>query len=206
VAVTGAGHTRRGSLRDAGKGNFERRWSLAREGLWMVVEVLLFRNPLQLSSGLRVRVLRRFGATVGRGVRIREGARVKYPWLLTIGDHCWIGEGAWLYNQAPLAIGDDVCVSQGASLLCGTHDLVTMDLEVAPVAIGDRVWLAAGVTVLPGTTIAEDVVVGAGSVVTRSLDEPGSVYAGSPARRIGPIVERRAGAGALSAQPGPAGS
>lgn len=186
--MTGTAHTRRGSLRAAGKGSFVREWSPLREGLWMLTETLLFRNPLQLSSALRVRVLRRFGATVGARVRIREGARIKYPWLLTIGDDCWIGEGAWLYNQAPLTIGDDVCVSQGCYVLCGTHDLVTMDLEVLPVAIGDRVWLAARVMVLPGTTIADDIVVGAGSVVTRSLDEPGSTYAGSPARRIGPIT------------------
>jgi maltose O-acetyltransferase len=51
------------------------------------------------------------------------------------------------------------------------------------VTIGDRVWLGVGAIVLPGVTIADDVVVGAGAVVTRDCPVPG-LYAGVPAVRV----------------------
>ena len=55
--------------------------------------------------------------------------------------------------------------------------------------IGDRVSIGSNATLLP-VRICDDVVIGAGSVVTRDIEEPG-VYAGNPARRMGPA--RQAG-------------
>jgi maltose O-acetyltransferase len=55
--------------------------------------------------------------------------------------------------------------------------------KVAPIRLEDRVWLGTRVIVLRGVTIGEGSVVGAGSVVTRSLP-PHSFAAGSPARLI----------------------
>jgi acetyltransferase-like isoleucine patch superfamily enzyme len=48
--------------------------------------------------------------------------------------------------------------------------------------IGNRVSIGSNATILP-VTICDDVVIGAGSVVTRNIDEPGK-YAGSPAKLI----------------------
>jgi putative colanic acid biosynthesis acetyltransferase WcaF len=59
-----------------------------------------------------------------------------------------------------------------------------MPLIYSPIIIGEQVWIAAGVFVAPGVEIADGVVVGAMSVVTRSLLEQWSVYAGNPCRRI----------------------
>jgi acetyltransferase-like isoleucine patch superfamily enzyme len=64
-----------------------------------------------------------------------------------------------------------------------------MDLHVEPVSIGDRVWLAARVIVMPGVRLSDDLIVGAGSVVTTSLSDSGHIYAGAPARRIRMIGE-----------------
>ncbi len=52
------------------------------------------------------------------------------------------------------------------------------------IVIGNHVWLGRNVCVLKGVTIADDIVVGMGSMVSRSLELEHSVYAGSPARRI----------------------
>ena len=52
-----------------------------------------------------------------------------------------------------------------------------------PISIGARAWLGGGVIVLPGVEIGHDAIIGAGSVVTRSV-EPGVTAAGNPCRVI----------------------
>src|ERR1041384_7230466 len=59
------------------------------EAVWQVVQILLVGSPFSCSA-LRVGVLRLFGAKIGRGVRIKPGIRVKFPWRLQIGNDCWI--------------------------------------------------------------------------------------------------------------------
>src|SRR5262249_7252748 len=66
---------------------------------------------------------------------------------------------------------------------------------VGDVVIGNDVWFGTRMILLPGVRVADGCVVGAGSVVTRSLDEPYGIYAGNPARLLrhrfpAPIVER----------------
>ena len=63
-----------------------------------------------------------FGAKIGKGVIIRPGVSVKYPWKLQIGDNTWIGENVWIDNLSNIIIGKNVCVSQGAMLLSGNHN------------------------------------------------------------------------------------
>lgn len=53
----------------------------------------------------------------------------------------------------------------------------------AKITIGDRVFIGYNSTLLPGVTICDDVVVAAGSVVTKSIFESG-VYGGNPAKKI----------------------
>src|SRR5688572_22750494 len=75
--------------------------------LWGVCELLFVTNPWQISSGLRVRVLRLFGAEIGPGVVFRPRTRVRFPWKLHIGADSWIGEGVWFHNQDHIYIGHD---------------------------------------------------------------------------------------------------
>lgn len=56
------------------------------------------------------------------------------------------------------------------------------------IVVGDRVFIGMGSTILPGVTIGSDVVIGAGSVVTRDVP-PGMVAAGVPCRPIRPLAE-----------------
>src|SRR5674476_367026 len=67
--------------------------------MWALCELVFVTNPFQISSGLRVRVLRLFGADIGEGVIMRPRLRVKFPWKLSVGARSWIGEGVWIHNQ-----------------------------------------------------------------------------------------------------------
>jgi putative colanic acid biosynthesis acetyltransferase WcaF len=135
-------------------------------------------------SALRVALLRLFGAKIGTGCRFVHPVRVKAPWNLEVGANSWFGVDAWIYNQAPIKIGANVCISQGAFLTCGSHDYATtMDLHVAPIVIEDGVWIASKCVVQMGVTIGRSALVTPLSVVHRSLEAEG-IYGGNPAQFI----------------------
>lgn len=103
-------------------------------------------------------------ATIGKNCRIQSHSFICE--LVTIGDNCFISHGVKFVNDkfihgAP-AGGDK-------SLWSSTH-------------IGNHVSIGTNATVLP-VKIIDNVVIGAGSVVTKDILEPG-VYAGNPAKFI----------------------
>lgn len=152
--------------------------------LWYAANVLILRNPFVIGSGVKASVLRCFGARIGRGVVIKPGVNVKFPWHLAVGDHSWIGEGVWIDNLAPTRIGSHVCISQGAYLCTGSHDWSDprFSLIVKPIVIEDGVWVCARATILPGVTLARESVITAGAVVCTDT-EPATIYRGNPAQR-----------------------
>ena len=99
-------------------------------------------NP---SSCLKVRLLRMFGAKMGRGVIIKPSVNIKYPWNLVVGDYTWIGENVWIDNLTQVTMGRNVCISQGAMLLCGNHNYrkTTFDLMIGSITLEDGVWVGA---------------------------------------------------------------
>ena len=168
----------------AGKGNYVRRVSRLTEVLWFVVEACFINNKLIPFSVLRVALLRLFGAKIGPNCRFVHPLRVKAPWNLEVGANSWFGVDAWIYNQAPIRIGSNVCISQGTFLTAGSHDYATnMDLRVAPIVIEDGVWIASKCVVQMGVTIGRSAVVTPLSVVHRSLEAEG-IYGGNPAHFI----------------------
>mgnify|MGYP000188632892 CR=1 FL=1 len=146
---------------------------------WAIVEPLLVRNSLQLSSRLRVAVLRFFGATIGAGVITRPGLRVRFPWKLKVGDRSWIGEDVWLHNQDRLVIGADVVISQDSFVTTGTHAFRTdMALRTRPIYVDDGVWITSRSVVLGGLTIGRNALVLPNTVVRR--DVPPNAIFGAP--------------------------
>lgn len=162
---------------------------LWRQLLWYGLGAPLFRSYSLPASSLKVWLLRRFGATIGQGVRIKPGVQVKFPWRLQVGDHVWLGEGAWLDNVAPITIGDHVCISQAVYLCTGNHDWSDPHFQLRPAAITlePGCWLGARAVVGPGVTVGTGAVLTLGSVATRDLD-PMTIYVGNPAQ---PLKTRR---------------
>src|SRR6266480_4547747 len=134
--------------------------------LWHATNALFLQNPLNPSSGLKALLLRLFGAKIGRGVVVKPGVNVKYPWNIEVGDYSWIGENAWLDSLAPIRIGRNACVSQGVYFCTGNHDWSdpAFGLIVKPIIVEDGAWVGARATVLPGVTVASHSIIAAGSV------------------------------------------
>lgn len=154
-------------------------------GIWQLFSALFLINHLSVISSLKVAVLRLFGAKIGKGVVIKQGVRIKYPWLLEIGDHVWIGECCWIENHARVKIGNHVCLSQGAMLLCGNHNFKksAFDLMVGEITLEEGVWIGARAMVCPGITCKSHSVLSVESVASTDL-EPFSINRGNPAIKI----------------------
>lgn len=151
---------------------------------WLLVQNLLFKIAL-LPSALRPPILRAFGASIGRDTFIRRGVRIHFPWNLTVGDDCWIGEEVWFINHEKIKVGSNVCISQRSIICSGGHDYRSASLEYAhkPVVIKDGAWVCLDAKVLPGVTIGECSVVSAGEVVRKSLPDY-SMLVGGQVRKI----------------------
>ena len=134
----------------------------------------------------RVLLLRLFGARIGSSCRIMPGFRLKFPWRFVVGDHCWLGESAWVDNLAPVIIGDRVCISQGVYICTGNHDFrsTTFDLKLGSIYIESDVWVASFSILCPGTHLGSSCVIFAGSVVNGVIPE-GSLVRGNPYSIIG---------------------
>lgn len=159
--------------------------SLLKQMLWFFLGEPLVRSRLLPFSNFKIYILRCFGATIGQGVRLKPGVKVKFPWRLSIGNYCWIGEDAWLDNVAAITLEDYVCLSQGVYLCTGNHDWsdVNFRLVSASIYIEAGSWIAARATVGPGVTVGQGAVLCLASVAGHSL-EPMTIYAGNPAVAI----------------------
>jgi putative colanic acid biosynthesis acetyltransferase WcaF len=136
-------------------------WQIA----WIAASQLIFMK-WWMPPPLRPILLRLFGAKIGRNVLIRHNVRIHWPWKLTLGDNCWIGEGAWLLNLEPITVGNDVCISQEALLCTGSHKSndPAFEFDNGEIVVAPGAWLAARSIVLRGARVEADEVVAAGAI------------------------------------------
>ncbi len=119
-----------------------------------------------------------------------------YGYNIQVGSGFYANHGCTLLDGAPIVIGDNVFLAPGVVISTATHPIdptlrATGEESAHAIRIGNNVWLGANVTVCPGVTIGDNVVVGAGSVVVKSLPE-NTVCVGSPAAPIREIETREA--------------
>lgn len=114
------------------------------------------------------------------------------PGQLTIGNRVAIGSHANIRAAGgEIYIGENTLIGQHVSLIASNHQFcpgelycnASWDESKTGIFIGTNVWLGANTTVLPGCSIGNNSVVGAGSVVTKSIPE-NEVWVGVPARRV----------------------
>lgn len=132
-------------------------------------------------------------------VRDRAIGRLDHQWYrdrgMIIGDDVWIGDGCDFDPGSPwlITIGDDVVFGPGVRIVA--HDAALRRrigyTKLQHVRIGSHVYVGANALILPGVTIGDNSVVGAGSVVTRSVP-PGSLAYGHPARVVSTVDEYEA--------------
>ena len=108
---------------------------------------------------------------------------------LVLGRNVWyslaMNGGAYIQALNGIEIGDDTLIASGLKIVSADHDVADHRKHVPaePIRLGKRCWIGTNVVILPGVQLGDEVVVAAGSVVTRSF-ESRSVVAGVPAALI----------------------
>ena len=141
--------------------------------LWDLVNRVLFKPSPKIAYGWRRFLLRRFGATIGRGVLIRSTVSITYPWKLHIGEYSWVGDHSTLYNLGNIKIGSNTVISQHTYLCTGTHDFGSQNFDIIakPIVIGDGSWVAYGSFIAPGVKIGDNCFLRALSKVTKDIGD-----------------------------------
>lgn len=128
--------------------------------IWAACELIFVTNPWQISSRVRIAILRAFGAKIGQGVSFRPRTKVKCPWKLEVGDGSWIGEGVWFHNQDRIVVGANVVISQETFLTTGSHRVRSdMGLITSPITVEDGAWITSRCMILGGSVIGTSALV-----------------------------------------------
>lgn len=153
--------------------------------IWNICWALLYRLSPRPFHAWRSMLLRLFGATLGPKCHFYPGSKVWAPWNLICAEQVTAGDGAEIYNPAPITLGSHAILSQGAYLCGATHDYddAAFPLLAYTMEVGAYAWVCARASVAPGVQVGEGAVLGLGSVATRNLD-PWTVYAGAPAVKV----------------------
>jgi putative colanic acid biosynthesis acetyltransferase WcaF len=122
---------------------------------------------------------------MGANCHFYPRSKVWAPWNLICADQVTAGDGAEIYNPAPVRLGSHAILSQDAYVCTATHDYddPAFPLIAYEMNIGAYAWVCARASVAPGVNLGEGSVLGLGSVATRSLDA-WTVYAGVPAIKV----------------------
>lgn len=166
--------------------------------LWTIVWGLFARTlPRSMGSGWKRFLLRLFGAKIAPTAVVYSSAKVYYPANLTLEAYSCLASDVDCYNVAPITIGANSTVSQGAYLCTAGHDITNPlnPLITAPIVIEDQAWVAADAFVGMGVTIGQGAVVGARAAVFKDV-APWTVVGGNPAKYIkmrNIIISKRGG-------------
>lgn len=122
-----------------------------------------------------------------------------YPWMIhftsrvtgdvVIGKDVWISfavsGGCYIQGGNGIRIGDDTIFAPGVKIISADHDQNNFNKwkQDNPITIGKNCWLGANVVILPGVQLGDNVIVGAGAVVTKSFRSDSKI-AGIPAKEI----------------------
>ena len=139
-------------------------------------------------------LIRHLFGSAGVAPDLNPNFRCEFGRNIHVGDHFYANNyDAVILDGAKVTIGDRVLFGPKVGLYTSNHSFDAREREIGgciakPITIGNRCWLAANVTVLPGVTIGDDVIIGAGSVVTHDI--PSNVIAvGNPCHVLREITQ-----------------
>jgi maltose O-acetyltransferase len=154
----------------------------ARARAWMA----RYGAALAMTDAERLALLRELLAEAGEGTVIRPPFHCDYGFNIRLGGGVFLNFGCVILDVVAVTIGAGTQIGPAVQIYTADHPrdaaLRKTGVEFGrPVSIGRNAWIGGGAILLPGTTIGDDAIVGAGSVVTRDV-AAGAMVHGNPAR------------------------
>lgn len=143
----------------------------------------------------RTAIMRQLFGSMGSHVHVDTDFHCEYGCHIRLGSNVIINMNCTFVDNNLITIGNNVLIASNVQIYTATHPVMLHERIEAerhpnfcntyalPVTVCDGVWIGGGAILLPGVTIRAGSVVGAGSVVTRSIP-PGCVAVGNPCRVI----------------------
>ena len=150
-------------------------------------------------SEARTTLLHVLFGRVGKHSKVDINCHCECGKHIFIGDKVIINMNCTFLDNNYITIGNNVLIAPNVQLYTATHPVSASERFVEdwdensgelffrtralPITIGNDVWIGGGVIVLPGVTIGDNCVIGAGSVVTRSIPS-NSLAVGNPCQVV----------------------
>jgi acetyltransferase-like isoleucine patch superfamily enzyme len=136
----------------------------------------------------REAILRKLFGKLGKNPYVEPMLFCGFGYNIQAGDNFFVNNNCVFVDPGKITFGNNVLIAPQCGFYTALHPL---DAErrnafiekALPITVGDNVWFGGGVKVLPGVTIGSNVVIGAGSVVTKDIPDGVLAY-GNPCRVI----------------------
>ena len=168
--------------------------------LWEMFDRSVTGENVELGVRFRRLLAPRIFKRCGRNFKAFHHVKLSFGYNLEVGDDVVVHRHVLLDDRGGIEIGDGASISDFANVYSHTHDIVDGRIVETPrTVIGSGARIAYHATVLAGTHVAEDSMLGAGTMLTRDT-RPHWVHVGIPAR---PVKEKPADERAGKAPPTP---
>ncbi|MGL5001213.1 MAG: sugar O-acetyltransferase [Cetobacterium sp.] len=136
----------------------------------------------------RKNLIKKILGKTGKNLHIESSFKFDYGYNIEIGENFYSNYDCLLLDICPIIIGDNAMLAPGVHIYSATHPTTPDERNSGkeygkPVKIGNNVWIGGRAVITPGVTLGDNVVVAAGSVVTKSFPD-NVIIGGNPARII----------------------
>jgi len=147
-----------------------------------------YNNTRPFETERRKEVLRTLLAKTPKEFLIEQPFICDYGYNIEIGENFYSNYNLTILDATNVTFGDNVFIGPNCGFYTAGHPIDVekrnKGIEYAkPIKVGDNVWFGGHVVVLPGITIGNNVVIGAGSVVTKDIPD-NTIAVGNPCKVI----------------------
>lgn len=151
---------------------------------------IIFNHSSYLSYAVRSAVVKRLVGDCDKSISVSQGVIIKEHKGLHIGKNVTINDRVFISAKGNCIIKDNVLIGHDVSIITTNHNFNDSFLNIreqgisfGEITIEDDVWIGAKAIILSGVRLGKGSIIGAGSIVTKDVNEK-AIVAGSPARII----------------------
>ncbi|MFO8069109.1 MAG: sugar O-acetyltransferase [Alkalibacterium sp.] len=136
----------------------------------------------------RKKIIKELFGSTGKDITVEPTFRLDYGYNIHVGEDFYANFNCVFLDVCPITIGKNAMLGPGVSLVTPEHPLKATERNSGyefgrPITIGDNCWIGTNATIIGGVTLGDNVVIAAGSVVTKSFSDD-VVIGGVPAKII----------------------